>query len=151
LDVCAPDGLVIDFGCGTGRAAVKIKEYGCFVQLIDFTDNSRDPAAIALPFRQHDLTEPLNMMAKYGYCTDVMEHIAPENVDTVIQNIMAAARTTFFQISTVPDNLGAIIGQQLHLTVRPHQWWKATFERLGYVVEWEREHEVAAMFVVKRK
>jgi len=150
LEVCKPDGLVIDFGCGTGRAALKIKEYGCYVQLIDFTDNSRDPAASELAFRQHDLTEPLALMAKWGYCTDVMEHIAPESVDKVINNIMAVAKTTFFQISTVPDNLGAIIGQQLHLTVRPHSWWRDTFIKMGYIVQWEYEHEIASMFVVKR-
>lgn len=150
LNICKPDGLVIDFGCGTGRAALKIKEYGCYVQLIDFTDNSRDPAAMELAFHQHDLTEPLNIMAKYGYCTDVMEHIAPENVEKVINNIMNVAKTTFFQISTVPDNMGSIIGQQLHLTVRPHSWWKDTFAKIGYSVQWEKEQDVSSMFVVKR-
>lgn len=150
LNVCKPDGLVIDFGCGTGRAALKIKEYGCAVRLIDFTDNSRDPRAIHLSFAQHDLNEPLNFKAKWGYCTDVMEHISPENVETVISNIMGCVKTAFFQISTVPDNMGAIIGQQLHLTVRPHDWWRSTIEDLGYIVEWERSQDIASMFVVKR-
>lgn len=151
LEICKPDGLVIDFGCGTGRAALKIKQYGCFVRLVDFTDNSRDPEAIDLPFTQHDLTEPLGILAKYGYCTDVLEHIAPENVEKVINNIMSCVKTAFLQISTVPDNMGAVIGQQLHLTVRPHEWWKATIEGLGYSVEWERNQDIASMFVVKRK
>lgn len=151
LEVCKPDGLVVDFGCGTGRAALRIKEYGCHVQLVDFTDNSRDPAAIELAFRQHDLTVPLNFMAKWGYCTDVMEHIAPENVDTVIANIMDCVKSAFFQISTIPDNMGVIIGQQLHLTVRPHQWWADTFTELGCTVEWQQEGEISSMFVVKRK
>lgn len=151
LEVCKPDGLVIDFGCGTGRAALKIKAYGCYVQLIDFTDNSRDPQAMELAFRQHDLTEPVPMMAKYGYCTDVMEHIAPENVETVVRNIMDSAKTTFFQISTVPDNMGALIGQQLHLTVKPHSWWRDLFAGMGYDIDWEREMDIASMFVVNRK
>lgn len=150
LDVCNPDGLVIDFGCGTGRAAVKIKASGCYVQLVDFTDNSRDTEAMDLAFRQHDLLEPFNFTAKWGYCTDVMEHIAPENVEKAINNIMECVKSAFFQISTVPDKLGAIIGQQLHLTVRPHSWWRDTFIDMGYSVEWEQEHEVASMFVVKR-
>lgn len=150
IEVCRPDGLVIDFGCGTGRAAVKIKDAGCFVKLIDFTDNSRDQCAMGLSFIQHDITEPLGLLGKYGYCTDVMEHIAPENIDSVIHNIMTCVKTAFFQISTVPDNMGALIGQQLHLTVRPHNWWKEVFENLGYSVEWERENEFASMFVVKR-
>lgn len=151
LELCKPEGLVIDFGCGTGRAAIRIKEYGCFVQLIDFTDNSRDPKAMELPFRQHDLTEPISLMGRYGYCTDVMEHIEPEKVDVVIKNIMDAAKTTFFQISTIPDSMGEIIGQQLHLTVRPHSWWNDKFIELGYDVNWQHEGEIASMFLVKRK
>lgn len=151
LEICKPDGLVIDFGCGTGRAGVKIHEYGCFVILIDFTENSRDDAARSLPFRQHDLMQPLKDRAKFGYCTDVMEHIAPENVETVVRNVMDSARTTFFQISTVPDNMGALIGQQLHLTVKPHSWWRDLFARMGYDIDWEREMDIASMFVVKRK
>ena len=151
LELCKPEGLVIDFGCGTGRAAIRIKEYGCFVQLIDFTDNSRDPKAMELPFRQHDLTEPISLMGRYGYCTDVMEHIEPEKVDAVIKNIMDAAKTTFFQISTIPDSMGEIIGQQLHLTVRPHSWWNDKFIELGYDVNWQHEGEIASMFLVKRK
>jgi len=150
LEVCRPTGTVIDFGCGTGRAAVKIKEAGCDVRLIDFTDNSRDPCAMGMPFLQHDLTIPIPAHAAYGYCTDVLEHIGPEDVRSVIDNVMRCVGTGFFQISTVPDNMGAVIGHPLHLTVRPHAWWRGVFYRLGYAIEWDREHEVASLFVVKR-
>lgn len=151
LDICKPEGLVIDFGCGTGRAGLKIQKHGCTVVLIDFTENSRDDAAKALPFWQHDLNNPIIHKAKFGYCTDVMEHIAPENVPIVIGNVMESARTTFFQISTVPDNMGAIIGQQLHLTVRPHSWWKDLFVGMGYDVSYEKYDDVSSIFVVHRK
>ena len=151
LEICDPNGLVIDFGCGTGRAGLKISDYGCTVVLMDFTENSRDPSAMHLPFWQHDLTQPITHKAKFGYCTDVMEHIATENVDIVIRNIMESARTTFFQISTVPDNMGAIIGQQLHLTVMPHDWWMQCFIALGYDVTWNRNDDISSIFVVNRK
>lgn len=151
LDLCKPDGMVIDFGCGTGRAGLKIKEYGCTVILLDFTENSRDEEAKSLPFWQHDLREPIIHQSKYGYCTDVMEHIDPDDVAKVIRNIMDSARTTFFQISTVPDNMGAIIGQQLHLTVRPHDWWKKQFVDMGYVVSHDMESDISSIFVVHRK
>lgn len=150
LSVCKPDGLVIDFGCGTGRAGVKIAESGCNVILLDFTENSRDNAAKNLPFWQHDLTKPVPHQCKFGYCTDVMEHIPPEDVEVVIKNIMASAHTTFFQISTVPDVLGALINQHLHLTVQPHQWWKEKLASLGYQVSYESESPEASIFVVKR-
>lgn len=149
LTVVKPDGLILDFGCGTGRASAYFASKGHDVFLIDFTDNCRDDEALCLPFLQWDLMNPCPARAPYGFCTDVMEHIAPENVDTVIRNIMSAAGTVFFQISTIPDSMGVLTGQQLHLTVRPHAWWKAVFERLGFVVEWEHEGEIASMFVVK--
>lgn len=150
LSIAQPKGLVIDFGCGTGRGALRIKEAGCEVLLVDFTGNSRDPEAAHLPFEQADLSKPMPFRAEFGYCTDVMEHIPPEQVADVIRNIMACVETAFFQISTVPDNMGACINQDLHLTVKPHSWWKALFSSLGYAVVWEREGQITATFLIRR-
>ncbi len=145
-----PQGTVIDFGCGTGRAGLKLSEFGCDVTLIDFTGNSRDVEAQLLPFLKHDLTMPIPLpnVAEYGYCTDVMEHIEPENVAKVVQNIMSACKRCFFQISTVPDRMGALIGQDLHLTVKPIEWWADLIGSLGYAVLWSRKEENAALFFV---
>lgn len=152
LEIAKPDGNVIDFGCGTGRAALRIKEAtGQNVVLVDFVDNCRDPRVAHLPFVHHDLTQPMphGIRAAYGFCTDVMEHIPTEDVDTVIRNIMAAAPKTFFQISTVPDRFGSHIGQVLHLTVRPFEWW---LERFGeYQVDWQEAGESASCFFVSKR
>lgn len=141
---------VIDFGCGTGRAGVALSFAGAAVVLIDFADNCRDAAACSLPFEKHDLTRPLHRMAEYGYCTDVMEHIPTEDVSLVIDNIMRCAPTVFFQISTVPDSMGALIGQSLHLTVRPHAWWRDLFERHGYRIAWEEILPHCSAFLVSK-
>lgn len=145
-----PIGRVIDFGCGTGRAGLRMKWAGLDPLLIDFTDNSRDLEAYVLPFRQHDLTKPLPEKANYGFCTDVMEHIPPSDVEKVITNIMESAKTVFFQICTAKDSMGDLIGQELHLTVENHDWWKTMFRTLGYSVTWEgrvdEQHE--SLFVV---
>lgn len=147
ISVFRPKGTLIDFGCGTGRAGVKLAQ-NCQVTLMDFTQNSRDEAAQLLPFIQHDLTKKVPIHADYGYCTDVMEHIEPENVDTVLTNIMSACENCFFQISTVPDIMGALIGQDLHLTVKPLEWWEQKFVSLGYAVLWRDKQETAALFFV---
>jgi hypothetical protein len=150
LDAVKPDGLVIDFGSGTGRGALAIFKAGVPVYMVDFAENCRDNEALHLPFLAHDLTQPLSLSAPYGYCTDVMEHIPPAQVETVIRNIMSSAETVFFQIATVPDNFGAVINQRLHLTVQPHAWWRETFERLGFRVVQDCDLGSQSQFVVER-
>jgi hypothetical protein len=145
LEVAKPEGLVLDLGCGTGRGALKIAETND-VLLIDFTDNCRDKAAMKLPFVQWDLTHPLPVSAPYGFCTDVMEHIPPEDVDTVLANILSACDNVFFQIATVPDKFGSVIRQKLHLTVQPHEWWAAKLPN----IRWQERTEYHSCFYISR-
>jgi hypothetical protein len=150
LELIKPDGLIIDFGCGTGRGGLKLTEAGHAVHLLDFAENCRDPAALKLPFTECDLTQPIPLSAPYGFCCDVMEHIPTDDVEAVASNIMAAAETVFFQISTVDDACGALVGQTLHLTVRPHDWWLGLFTYLGHRVTYAENIGTASRFVVKR-
>lgn len=148
LDRVKPAGMVLDFGCGTGRASIAMHKAGLQPYLIDFADNCRDEEAVGLPFLEWDLTRPLPCRAPYGFCADVMEHIPTDSVDGVIRNIMGAAKVVFFQISTIPDRMGAFIGAPLHMTVRPAEWWADAFTRLGHSVEWQEADSRAARFVV---
>lgn len=66
-------------------------------------------------------------------CTDVMEHIAEEDVDEVLADVLSFAEDNafaFFAIScrpaakkTLPD------GRNVHLTVREYAWWSAKIAR----------------------
>jgi hypothetical protein len=149
IQVAKPEGLVVDFGCGTGRAGLKLRAAGLSVFLIDFADNCRDEETLHLPFLEWDLMRPCPVAANYGFCSDVMEHIPPDDVVTVIRNIMGSARSVFFQISTVKDSWGEIISHPLHLTVRPHEWWLNVFQDLGFNVAWESKGEISSSFLVK--
>ncbi|MGH7489413.1 MAG: methyltransferase domain-containing protein, partial [bacterium] len=139
---------VIDFGCGTGRASLRLKEAGYEAILVDFADNCRDEEAMSLPFLEWDLSQRCPLKAPYGLCTDVMEHIPLDDVPAVIKSIMNSAGKVLFQISTVPDKFGALVGATLHNTVREHQWWSEMLSCLGFLVEMERQGPVSSIFIV---
>lgn len=137
------DSTIIDFGAGTGRGAFMIALMGkkLHVRMLDFAANCLDDSVRQyvqeqpefLNFTQHDLTQPVpeTLKAEYGFCTDVMEHIPPKDVDTVLMNILSAAQHVYFQIACTEDHCGALIGHPLHLTVAPGSWWKGKLEALG--------------------
>lgn len=75
-----------------------------------------------------------------------MEHIPPDDVPKVLRNILASARHCFFAISTVPDRMGTLIGEDLHLTVRPMAWWAEQLRSLGAVIHWQEDRGEACAF-----
>ena len=125
--------------------------FGMRVRMLDFAPNCLDPEVAQacetqngrLTFQVADLTKPVPADAVYGFCCDVMEHIPTEDVATVLRNILASANHVFFGISTVPDELGALIGEPLHLTVQPAAWWVKQLTELGAVVHWTQDQQGA--------
>jgi len=148
---------VIDFGCGTGRAALKLfHQRDCDVTLVDFARNCLDPevkAAITehptrLKFRQHDLETPFPFSVGYGICTDVMEHIPTDKVPVVLENILHAANHVWFQISTEPDHFGSLIDAPLHLTVQPYRWWLEQFAKFDCTIHYAQPFPGYSVFYV---
>jgi hypothetical protein len=148
---------VIDFGAGTGRGALMLALFGaCKVRMLDFADNCLDPEvrealttqAHALSFKLHDLNRSVPFQAQYGYCTDVMEHIPPVDVDRVLRNILTAAQHVYFQISCEDDKLGALIGAPLHLSVHDYKWWSEKFRELDCVVHYSADFGTHCVFYV---
>ena len=149
LKIVEPNGLIIDYGCGTGRAGIELSKNGYDVLLLDFTENSRDKDARSLDFALCDLTRPIEHRSVFGFCTDVMEHIPTIDVEIVIENIMNSSDRVFFQISTVDDYFGALIGHPLHLTVQPHRWWIEKFKQ--YKIEWDECYPYESQFFITKE
>lgn len=152
-----PGSTVIDFGAGTGRGALMLAILGNVkVQMLDFAANCLDPEvkdalttqAHVLSFTQHDLTKEVPISAEYGYCTDVMEHIPKCQVDQVLANILKSAQHVFFQIACEDDICGALIGQPLHLSVHPHDWWLKKFQQFDVAVHWSQDFGTHCCFYV---
>jgi hypothetical protein len=150
IEICGitSNNTVIDFGCGTGRGGKAIHaKTGAQVTLVDFAANCRDTGD--LNFIVADLTKPMTLEADIGYCTDVMEHIPTKDVAVVIENIMCCVDRAFFQISLIPDNMGALIGEPLHLSVFPVEWWLQQFS--AWEVLWSQADGDNAMFYVQHQ
>lgn len=130
-----PPTKVVDFGCGTGRASLAFKKRGFEVVSLDFAINCLDDGlADELDFRVANLWEGFDAPGDYGFCCDVMEHIPRDHVDGVLANIRKAVPNAFFNIAFTPDVFGEVIGQTLHLTVKPPEWWQAKLrEHWGHV------------------
>ena len=140
---------VIDFGCGTGRGARILAQYGLSVTGVDFAQNCLDKgvAESGFKFLEKDLTKPIGLEAEYGFCTDVMEHIPPEDVLKVLRNVRACVEKAFFNISTLPDNWGSrLVGHELHLTIEQPPWWREQLKRAGFEVLHEYPTEGCAIF-----
>lgn len=124
---------ILDLGCGTGRASLYFEQRGFDVMAIDHAANCLDPAAAdrangnwGFEFLIRNLWTLQPLKGDYGFCVDVMEHIPTERVDQTLAEIAeAVAEKVFFQISLVPDSCGSLIGEELHMTVRPAEWWFA--------------------------
>jgi hypothetical protein len=144
---------VIDFGCGTGRAGLAMYKAGMTVSMLDFTRNCldasvRDSLGENLTFIKHDLVYPAPVVAEYGFCSDVMEHIPEGQVDKVLENILRAAQHCFFAVSTADDICGELIGETLHVTVHDFAWWLDRFKAMDCIVHWSDTVGSYAFFYV---
>jgi SAM-dependent methyltransferase len=148
----APGASVIELGCGTARAGLALRSAGLAVTLLDLTDAGLDPAA-RVELADKLIKAPLwgHWPGDYdfGYCVDVMEHIPPEYTMLVLDRIMARCRRAFFQICLIQDGFGRLIGEPLHLTVMPFQWWRDRLAEFGTLTE-ARDLIKNGLFYVER-
>ena len=67
-------------------------------------------------------------------CIDVMEHIEPEYLDNVINDLKRITiNTGFFNISTRPARKILADGRNAHLIIKPVNWWLSLFLPIFYI------------------
>lgn len=113
---------IIDLGTGTGRAAARLRGMGHRVLGFDIAHNCLDePTEDFMVGCLWDM--PRELEFPYGICIDVMEHIPTQHVSEVFVNMRRVAKCVYFDISLNHDSCGRLIGETLHMTVKPARWW----------------------------
>lgn len=144
-------GSVIDFGCGTGRAALIISEKWP-VTLLDHAENCLDDKVkeAGLKVKQHCLWEPYDDLKDWGFCCDVLEHIPEEKVEAVLDTIAnSCVEGAYLRIYLHKDN-GKFSKEPLHLTVKPYGWWEEVLKSHWKYVSGTDNGTVATFWVKHR-
>jgi hypothetical protein len=99
---------ILDYGCG--KATLQ--------KNIPFPIQNYDPFVPEFSARP----QPADLVV----CTDVMEHIEPQFVDSVLKDIQSLAKqAVFFQIATRPASKVLPDGRNAHLIQENGNWWLA--------------------------
>lgn len=106
---------LLDYGCGKGRLFQSLK-VGHEMKLQAYDPGI--PAFAGEPV-------PMQMVA----CIDVLEHVEPECLDAVLDDLVRVTETVgFFTICTVPAERTLSDGRNAHLIQHDLGWW---FEKIN--------------------
>lgn len=108
---------MLDYGCGHGRIINALREASDKYAVYGY-----DPA---MP-QFEDLPDPADVVT----CTDVMEHVEAECVDSVLRHVASLTlKVAFIVIATSPAKSDLPDGRNAHITQRPEGWWQDKLEK----------------------
>jgi hypothetical protein len=114
--VCNMYGVeeLLDYGAGKGRLAKHLQvDHPMRIQMYD----------PAIP-KWSEKPDPAEMVA----CIDVLEHIEPELLENVLDDLKRVTkRIGFFTVSCVPAEKTLSDGRNAHLIQAPCEWWLPKF------------------------
>jgi len=100
---------VLDYGCGKGSLRRALLGSGLTVTEYDPAIEGKD-----------DPPEPADVVA----CTDVLEHVEPECLEAVLDDLRRVTRiAVFLEVATRPAVKTLPDGRNAHLIVQSYKWW----------------------------
>lgn len=101
----------LDYGCGKGTLVEELRSIEPMASVMGY-----DPA-----IRKYDLPP---LPADVVTCLDVLEHVEPEYLDSVLADIKRLTKkVTILAIATRPAKKTLPDGRNAHLIVKPANWW----------------------------
>jgi predicted TPR repeat methyltransferase len=148
------------YGCSGSRWADLVLELARGRDLFDALDYGCGKQTLAgmighvIPIRGYDPAIPhlseRPAPADLVTCTDVMEHVEPEHIDAVLDDVASLARkAAFFVISLERGGRKLPDGRYAHLSVHPAEWWMRKLEaRFADIEEFPQRAKTAELVVL---
>ncbi len=122
----------LDIGCGLGMILPVWNEQGIDAWGIDIAPNCLDIEVSSRYCHKFVCGCVWSMewdrVFDFGICTDVMEHIPPDKVLPALQAISQCCNEVLFKIDHISNEF---IGEILHLTIKPVEWWIELMNSIG--------------------
>ena len=138
---------ILDYGCGkqTLAEALKDTDYGATARARTGKDlRGYDPALEGLDASP----DPADIVV----CGDVLEHVEPECLDAVLDDLRRVTRkAALLVVATRPAEKTLEDGRNAHLTVEPAEWWLPRITRRFTLVRYERMGEGEFVAIVEPK
>ena len=80
--------------------------------------------------------------AEFVCCIDVLEHVEPNCVDAVLDDLVRVTkRLGFFTVGTEPAGRILPDGRNAHLTIQPLNWWREKiYTRFSVLHDYDTQH-----------
>jgi hypothetical protein len=116
---------ILDYGCGSSTV---VQKFAKTAKVFRFDPAVPEISEVPEEFLEFPEDERLVI------CTHVLEHVEPEELQTVLEDIKALSERVFIEVPTTPSKTKLPNGQVAHTIVKPKGWWQRKIkETFGFV------------------
>jgi 2-polyprenyl-3-methyl-5-hydroxy-6-metoxy-1,4-benzoquinol methylase len=125
---------VLDYGAGQQNLAKKLPNL-----VPNLTVDSYDPGIPAIATAPNP--------APFVCCIDVLEHVEPEYIDQVLDDLQRVVDDIgYFTVAVTPATRILMDGRNAHLIVQPVEWWEQKIQARFDIVD-----QRGRKFIVRKK
>ena len=115
---------ILEFGAGNGDLSALLEKWGNEVTAFEVAPNAFEKIKCSHKVNDSALGLPL-VKDRFDLfvSADVLEHLTENDIRLVLREAARLCSGIFLAVSTRPSGLLGPNGENLHLTVRPPEWW----------------------------